>query len=1101
MIILFRRFLFLSVWVVSSVGRAQGDTRPLRFIENKNQWPDNIQFSASLPGSRMSLFSGGFMYYFLDTRKMQDLHERLHHAESEPDGATLDDVFIDGHAVRVLFDGANMHTQPKPFGKSDEYYNYFIGNDPSRWASHVHAYTGVYYPDLYEGIGLKVYAFGGNIKYDFIVAPNADPYQILVCYEGANPGIKDGDLHVETPLGGLIEKRPIAYQFIEGKKVLIPCEYRLEGAQLSFSFPGGYDPCYELIIDPLLIFSTYSGSTADNWGSTATPGEKGSLYSAGVTTESSGGKFPATAGAFQTLYAGLYDVAILKYDSAGRELLYASYLGGVNSESPHSLVMNAQGELIVLGTTSSYDFPTTSNAYDRDFGGGTTVTHVVPYDYGSDIFIARISRDGSQLLASTFVGGSRNDGLNPNNSELTRNYGDQLRGDVITDSFGNIYISSVTASPDLVLTNSFNTTYNGGATDALLLKLDPDLSTIIWGAFLGGSGTDAAYTIKFDSKGDIYVAGGSTSNNFPVTPGSYQENYSGGVDGWIAHLSGDGSTLLHATFTGKSSYDQIYFLDLDSDDGVYVYGQSSSTDFPVTPGVYTVGMGQFVQKFDSQLSALQFSTVFGSSRQHPDISPTAFLVNECNNLYMAGWGGVINSASGFGDSSTEGLPVTPDAFQATTSGSDFYFIVLTDDASELLYATFFGGTLSRTHVDGGTSRFDKSGIVYHAVCAGCAALNATVPPVSTSDFPTTPGAWSNFNRSRNCNNAAFKFDLSSLKARIRSNSVRLDQPGLSFVCFPDKIVFQNFSTGGEIFKWDLGDGTTLTKTDTSAVVHQYTKAGKYVVRLKAIDEGTCKVVDSTSVMVTVDVPEAWVQNDDDLCADTPYTLKATGGASYEWKSVDGTFTSHQPQPTVVPSDTTRYVVTVTEASGCITTDTVQLNVIPKINPAFRVDRTVGCISRPFITVTNLTDSLRAGDEIFFDLGDGTVSDLDDITHHFKQDGFYTVKLVARRAFCVYEKEVSVPVFTLTVPNVITFPSTPGMNDTFVIQYGDNPGDTPLTYGFKVSLNVYNRWGKIVYQNEDYRYDWSGEGLPGGVYFFEVQIEDHTVCKSWIHLIK
>jgi hypothetical protein len=139
------------------------------------------------------------------------------------------------------------------------------------------------------------------------------------------------------------------------------------------------------------------------------------------------------------------------------------------------------------------------------------------------------------------------------------------------------------------------------------------------------------------------------------------------------------------------------------------------------------------------------------------------------------------------------MPVTNYALQKTTSGSDFYFIVLTSDSSELLYATFLGGNQSRTHVDGGTRRFDKSGIVYHAVCSGCQAFNATNS--SSSDFPTTPEAWSRTNNSGNCNNAAFKFDLSSLRARLQTNSVAFDIPGLDQICYPDTIRFQNFSTG------------------------------------------------------------------------------------------------------------------------------------------------------------------------------------------------------------------------------------------------------------------------------------------------------------------
>ncbi|MGD6027763.1 PKD domain-containing protein, partial [Xanthomonas citri pv. citri] len=139
-----------------------------------------------------------------------------------------------------------------------------------------------------------------------------------------------------------------------------------------------------------------------------------------------------------------------------------------------------------------------------------------------------------------------------------------------------------------------------------------------------------------------------------------------------------------------------------------------------------------------------------------------------------------------------------------------------------------GGSQSATHVDGGTSRFDKNGIVYHAVCSGC----NTYGRGSYSDFPTTPGAWSRTNNSKNCNNAAFKFDLSSLRARIQTNSVKLNLPGLNKVCIPDPIVFQNRSTGGEIYYWDLGDGTKTIAPDTSAITHQYKNTGQYIVKLK-----------------------------------------------------------------------------------------------------------------------------------------------------------------------------------------------------------------------------------------------------------------------------
>jgi hypothetical protein len=1077
--------------------------RAVSFVENKNQWSDEIHFLSSIPGGKMVVGPGSLKYFFLDYKALGDLHHQAHHAQ--PDASADADHMVKGHAVFVDFLGADVNAKPKPFGQRDEYYNYFTGNDPSRWASKVHAYQGMLYESFYPDIDLKIYSAGENVKYDLIVAPGGDPSTIRLMYQGAEKlFIDNGNLYIKTALADIIEKRPVAWQIINGAKTEVECAFDLQENLLTFFFPEGFDSCYELVIDPLLIFSTYSGSTADNWGSTATPGEHGNLYSAGVTEEGGGGSFPATAGAYQRTSAGLYDIGILKYDSLGAKLLFATYLGGSNSESPHSLVMNSSEELIMLGTTSSSNYPTSEDAYSKLFHGGPSAGHVVQYSAGADIVISRFSRDGTSLLASTFFGGSQNDGLNPTGGLLTRNYGDQLRGDVITDDLGNVYVSSVTSSFDLLPPAAgFESAYQGGETDALLFKMDAGLTQLLWGTYLGGNSSDASHTLKLDSENNIFVAGGTASNDFPVLPDSYQPIFAGDVDGWIAKVATDGNSILHATYTGTANYNQVYFLDLNESEEVYVYGQTSG-NFPITAGVYSnPGSGQFVQKFNNSLTDLAFSTVFGAGRGVPDISPTAFLVNDCNNLYMSGWGGVVNTANGFWsqqNSGTTGLTTTPDAFQQTTSGSDFYFIVLTDDAKERLYATFLGGTASRTHVDGGTSRFDKGGIVYHSVCSGCAAFNATIPQQPTSDFPTTAGAWSRTNESLNCNNAAFKFDLSSLKARIQTNSVRGDMPGLNVVCIPDPVVFFNRSTGGEIFQWDFGDGTTETRTDTASIVHGFKAPGQYKVELKAIDQGTCQVVDVTFTMITVNIAQSEVQSDSDLCFGDSYQLQASGGVKYWWSNAEGNLFSQEATPTISPQDTTTYYLVLEEANGCVRKDTIQVNVVPGITPDFEWNKLPDCLARPEISVRSITDSLKNGDHVFFDFGDGSTSDQDETAHVFEEDGVYNIRLIAQREFCVFEKSVSIPVFEMLIPNVIT-PGQPEYNDVFTVRYGKVDGVTPADYGFNVALTIFNRWGRMVYQSDNYQYDWSGEGLAPGIYYYEVSIEGHATCKSWLQLLK
>lgn len=1070
----------------------------LKFIENKNQWPDNVHFAANVPGGRVFIKPGRFEISLLED---EDHHHTIHadgalsEANAKSDNGAP--AFLKGHTLHINFPGSDETVIPKPFGLLKSYYNFFLGSDPSAWAVRAAAYAGIMYAGVYPGIDLKITSAGQHLKYDFVVEPGGDPSQIQLQYCGADKlTLENGNLIIQTSVGTLVEKRPYVYQEIEGKRREVVSRYILIEDRMHFDFPLGYDSCYALVIDPLLIFSTFSGSTADNWGSTATPGENGNLYSSGIMRGALGGTFPATPGAFQTFYAGGYDVALLKYDSTGSQLLYASYLGGSSNETPHSMVMDTNGDLLVFGTTSSLNFPVTPGVVGPSFHGGFDVFSDVieRYPNGSDMFVARISATGDELKACTYLGGSSNDGLNTwPGGPLTRNYGDEMRGDIITDEFGNVYISSVTSSANFPIVNGFSPVYNGGGTDAVLVKLNPQLTQIEWSTFIGGNGFDASYTIKFDSLGNVYAAGGTTSADFPTTPGAHQPTYAGNADGWMALINSTGTALLHSTFTGTDQYDQIYFLDVGTTGDVYVYGQTTGP-MPVTAGVYkNPNSGQFVQKFTGDLTTLGFSTVFGSGIGIPNISPTAFLVSDCNNLYMSGWGGQINISRGYwpATSRTTGMPVTPDALQPTTFGSDFYFIVLTEDASELLYATFLGGPLTATHVDGGTSRFDKSGIVYHAVCAGCGG--------SFDDFPTTPGAWSNTNNSLSCNNAAFKFDLSTLRARLQTNTVDFSMPGIAELCYPDTLRLENFSTGGEIFEWDLGDGTKFTKTTKESFLHQYQEEGAYLIKLKAIDLNTCTAVDSAQKLVRIYKNDGAAQNDATICRNTSYQLDATGGSQYHWISADSTFQSTLQRPIISPQDTTVYIVTITDSDGCVKKDTVQINVVPDIDLSMRYEFVTNCFSRPSIRLINTTEQ-QPGETYFFDFGDGFTSDLTNVVHAYETDAFYTVKLVGVKEICVYEESIQVPVFTIKVPNVITPEDSPGDNDTFFIQYGTGL-QAPVDFGIPVSIKIFNRWGRKVFESADYRNTWSAKDLDSGIYFYEVKIGAQATCKSWVHVIK
>lgn len=1083
------------------------DLEGLQFIQNKNQWEEGVDFRAKVSGGFVDVSAKGFSVFLIDQEKLDQEHQDHHDGISEATGQRVTEP-TKGHYFKINFLGANWNAKFHSSKHFSGYYNYFLGSDTCRWASDVRAFGNIIYEEIYTGIDLHVSSLGQNLKYDFIVKPEADPDQIKIDYCGMDGmDMNNGDIVIHTSIGELTEKKPFTFQEEEnGKNKVVNSAYDLLGSTASFSFPDGFDECRELVIDPLLIFSTYSGSTADNWGSTATPGEHGSLYSSGIVNHwgSDTVNLPVTTGAFQITYGGSYDIAILKYDSAGTKFLYATYLGGSGNETPHSLLMDsATQDLIVLGTSSSSNYPTSATAYDRSFNFGQPIsTHVIPYGSGSDIVLSRISKNGNQLKASTFIGGNLNDGLNVptfSGGQLATNYGDEMRGDVITDAQGNIYLSSVTSSTNFPVTTGFGNTYRGGGSDAVVMKLSADLSSIIWSGFLGGSFYDAAYSIKFDKEKNVLVAGGTNSPDFPVTSGAYQTILGGGVDGWITRLSSDGNSVLQSTFTGTTSYDQVYFVDLNEAGEIFCYGQTSGA-MPVTSDVYNnPNSGQFLQKFSADLSTLGFSTVFGSGIGIPNISPTAFLVNDCDNIFLSGWGGDINRGIGYWNSTTVGMPITADAFQKTTQGSDFYFMVLNSNATELLYSTFLGGSDSKTHVDGGTSRFDKYGIVYHAVCAGCASLNDTGKP--TSDFPTTKGALSRLNKSNNCNNAAFKFDLASLRARFQTNTVDFDSPGINQACFPDSIRFSNTSTGGETYMWDFDDGTIITKpkTDTTSIVHQFMEEGVYRVKLKAIDDNTCIGVDSTIKVIRYYDPQFKVSHDSALCFGSSIQLMASGGETYQWHSEDNTFESSLASPIVQPVEDEIYFLSVMDANGCSHLDTVNIDVIAGVDVNMEYEFSTDCLSRPSIHVIN-TSLIKEDETYLFDFGDGSTSTETNVVHSYERDSLYRVKLVGKREFCSYEKSFEIPIFSLFVPNVFTPNGSKDKNDTFIIGFGDS-GKIPADEGIIVSLSVVDRWGKQVYESSDYRNDWKGDNIEGGIYFMEMKFGNLGKCRTWLHIIK
>ncbi len=511
-------------------------------------------------------------------------------------------------------------------------------------------------------------------------------------------------------------------------------------------------------------------------------------------------------------------------------------------------------------------------------------------------------------MGSTYIGGTANDGLNTVVA-LEYNYGDAFRGEITVDNSGNCYVASTTNSSNFPVTNGSS---SAGGSEGVSFKFNASLTSLLWSTYIGGTSNDAAYGVQLDASNNIFITGGTQSNN--LTGSSNAHN--GGVDGYLQKYNPAG-TLLASRYIGTASYDQTYLVQVDINDDIYVVGQSTGP-IPVSPGKYNnANSGQFIQKYNNNLSALTYSTVVGRGSGAIDISPSAFLVNDCGLIYLSGWGGQSNKPA---SSTTTGLPITGNAFQSTTDGSDFYLMVLDKDATGLLYATFFGGSSSAEHVDGGTSRFDKDGNVYQAVCAGCGG---------NSDFPTNSGAYSQTNNSTNCNLAVFKFNVDVIFALAST-------PQATY-CWPNPVSFTNASSGGNTYFWDFGDGTTSTQFSPT---HSYPSSGTYTVKLVVSDSTGCILPDSSTITIQLYNPvNLTVTPDTGICPNTALQLNVSGAASYVWSPSATLSNSTSANPIASPNTNTTYTVIGTDVCGA---DTAQVNVIIHPINTFAGNDTIIC---------------------------------------------------------------------------------------------------------------------------------------------------------------
>jgi gliding motility-associated-like protein len=1013
-------FLFASLSQVSAQDSHEHTPHnEIQFIENKGQWPSVVQFQSSVSGGKLWIGDSSILFQLQDFSDLHKAHYDLKNvANPSLKSALIQQKFLGSGTDKLLMKE----------GRSTHYYNYFLGNDSTKWTHDVHAYSQVEYEHFYADIHLLWESEKNALKYSFFVEPGANPNEIRWRYSGefTSVRIRDGRLILKTAIGEIIEQRPIAYQNIDGKKIPVSCSFQEQEGIYSYKL-GKYDDEFPLVIDPVLVFATYNGSVSDNFGMTATYGNDGSAYSAGMVY---GNNFPIpNANSFDispnfTSIAGSYgitDVFVTKYNSTGTNMLWSAFLGGGDmtqgTETAHSLICDSLNNIYVFGATSSTNFPTTAGAFQATHGGGSFGANflyngVYFSNQGTDIYISKIASNGQNLLASTYVGGSDNDGVNyrstalPYNSvsaydSLTTNYGDQFRGEIMLDSLNNVYIASCTRSTNFPTLNAFQANKSAGQ-DGVIFKLNASFSSLQFSSFYGGNNSDACYSVKLDTLGAIVFAGGTCSNNLSGTSGAYQPSFQGGkTDGFVVKLVPSGTSIQKASYVGASNYDQVFFVEIDRLNQIFLLGQSVGGTFPVNNAPYcNPGSSQFILKLNPNLTTNLASTVIGNGSPSINISPAAFLVDICGNMYVSGWGANILQSVPI-----SGMPISPNAFQSTTTGFDFYLMVVQNDFSGLLYGSYIGGSLSEEHVDGGTSRFDKNGVVYQSVCGGCGAH---------SDFPTSPGAWSSSNNSSNCNNLVFKFDFQLIpSASFTTNNVS--------GCTDLTVNFQNTSTQLDSYLWDFGNGDTTSVIFNPSVT--YTQAGSYNVNLYVTDS-VCLLTDTANIQVLVlDSIQLNVLDTISLCSSNPFELIAFHngtGTQFIW-SQNTNLSNPLNNPndsTVIVSNPGWYYIEVGNPY-CSKLDSVYLEFDVPLQAFFSVSDTLGCA--PYVLTLNNSSTFTT--DFLWDFGNGVVDSVNfNPTLTYPSPGTYQIQLTISDSICLGQDTYALTI-EVSAPLLVNLPDT------------------------------------------------------------------------------
>src|SRR6266404_5101104 len=530
---------------------------------------------------------------YRDTNPNPDTNPNL---DTNPNPATHQSMT--GAVLRMKLRNANYAARITGVDELAGTSNYFIGNDRAKWRTSVPTYAKVRYEGIYSGIDLVYYGNQRQLEYDFIVAPGADPRRIAFDVSGAKRIRRDaqGDLvlKMKTGEGEIRWHKPVVYQEKDGARQLVAARYAITDTNRVGFEVAKYDASRPLYIDPL-IYSTYLGGSNADYGLGIAVDSAGNAYVTGYTTSTD---FPITPGAFQTVCNGgsgcsqYGDAFVAKINAAGSALVYSTYLGGNSYDTSSRVAVDSSGNAYVTGQTSSTDFPTTPGAFQTIFGGR------------SDAFVTKFNPSGSALVYSTYLGGS---------------LWDEGSG-IAVESAGNAYVTGATGSADFPTINPLQPTFGGGYDDAFVSKLNFTGSQLVYSPYLGGSGQDGGASIAVDGAHNAYITGGTSSTNFPVTPGAFQTacplNCRYSTHAFVTKVNATGSALSYSTYLSGNFAEGGSGIAVDSAGNSYVTGDTESSNFPTNHAFQATNAG-IDDAFVAKIQMLAATTTTLTSSPNP----------------------------------------------------------------------------------------------------------------------------------------------------------------------------------------------------------------------------------------------------------------------------------------------------------------------------------------------------------------------------------------------------------------------------------------------------------------------------------------------------